>query len=134
MSEKTTNKKISELIELVEKLLNEPTPIAPIAPIAPLAPVLQNYSSDHDLITKLDTKVDQIQSDLTDLKKQNSGYVTQTDHSEVVRIQRIHENEIKELQTFKDTLSGKMWGIGLLAGFGSGILMLIVEHFLNLVK
>ena len=127
------DKKIDALTQAIEKLLaREVAPIAPVlpvAPIAPIVPIVQQNSGDHDLLTKLDTKVDQIQADVTELKKQGVIYVTQTEHQEVVRIQRVHDGDIEILKSFKDTLTGKIWGIGIIAGFGSGVLMLIIQHY-----
>jgi hypothetical protein len=127
-----TDLKLDNLTKAIEKLIaKEVAPIAPIAPIAPVAPVLPIHTGDHDLLTKLDTKVDQIQLDVNELKKQNSIYVTTTDQAEVVRIQRIHDDEIKSLESFRDTLTGKMWGIGIMAGFGAGVLTLIGQYIVS---
>jgi hypothetical protein len=88
---------LKELTEAIHKLLErEVAPVAPVAPVLPLAPI-QN-SGDHDLIVILDTKLTQIQLDVTELKKQNTVYVNQTDHAEVVRVQRVHDTDIEKLK------------------------------------
>jgi hypothetical protein len=131
----STDKKLDVLINSVQKLIDNPVKeIAPIAPVAPVLPIIPMNSGDHDLLTKLDTKVDQIQMDVTELKNKIPLYVTQSEYQEILRVQRIHEDEIKKLESFRDTLTGKIWGIGIIAGFGSGILMLIIQHYFNLAK
>ena len=95
-----TDQKIEELTNMIEKLVNKPAPVvAPIAPIAPLAPVLQNYSGDHDLLTKLDTKVDQIQSDVLELRKDRNIYVNQAEHNEIVKQCGDHEKRLRTLES-----------------------------------
>lgn len=129
---------LKKLTKSIERLIA--TPVAPIAPIAPIAPVLPippiiSHIEDNTVIIKmtvLETKVDQIQSDVTDLKKQNTTYVTQPAHDEVVRVQRVHDTDIEALKSFRDTLLGKMWGIGAIAGLLSGVLGIIVDYYLHL--
>jgi hypothetical protein len=65
------------------------------------------------------------------LDKMIDNYVPRVDHDEVVRVQRVHDLEIKELQSFKDTLIGKLWGVGIMAGFGSGLLMMGIQYLIN---
>ena len=125
-----TDKKLDILIQDIQKLINNPVAaVAPVAPVAPILPLIPPNSGDHDLLTKLDTKVDQIQFDVTALKAQNSIYITRNEFIEVVRIQRTHDDEIKVIQTFKDTLSGKMWGVGIMAGTMSAIIGVLISHF-----
>jgi hypothetical protein len=93
---KSLNDKIDFLTDAISKLVNNPiAPIAPVAPVAPVLPVLERNTGDHDLLTKLDTKVDQIQCDVSELKKDKNIYVTQLEHAEVIRVQRLHDDEIK---------------------------------------
>jgi len=123
---------LEKLTNAIEKLIANPVlPVAPVAPVAPVLPIVQSNTGDHDLLTKLDTKVDQIQLDVTELKKQGTVYVTQTDHAEVVRVQRLHDTDIESLKSFRDTLLGKMWGIGAIAGLLSGVLGIIVDYYLH---
>lgn len=91
MADKNLENKIDSLIRAMERT-TQPIPVAPVA-----SPVV--HTGDHDLLTKLDTKVDQIQSDVTDLKKQNAYYVTQDMHNDVVKLQADHEARIRILET-----------------------------------
>ena len=101
----TENKQLQKLTEAIELLVNKTiAPIPAIPPIPAIAPIpaippLPNYTADHDLLQKLDVKVDLIQSDITELKKQNTVYVNQTEHNEVVKIQIDHEQRIRNLET-----------------------------------
>jgi len=54
--------------------------------------------NDHDLLIKLDTKVDQIQTDITELKKDKDIYITLSDHQELVKVSTDHETRIKVLE------------------------------------
>jgi hypothetical protein len=42
--------------------------------------------ADHDLIIKIDAKVDSIQSDVTELKQAKNSYVTRPEHTEVLKL------------------------------------------------
>ena len=96
----TENKQLQKLTEAIELLLTRKVePVAPVAPVAPVLPIVQTNTGDHDLLQRLDTKVDLIQLDITELKKQNSGYVNQTEHNEVVKIEIDHEQRIRNLET-----------------------------------
>jgi hypothetical protein len=93
-------KQLKKLTDAIEKLIANPVlPVAPVAPVAPVLPIVQTNTGDHDLLQRLDTKVDLIQSDITELKKQNTVYVNQTEHNEVVKIQVDHEQRIRNLET-----------------------------------
>jgi len=117
---------LEKLTNAIEKLIANPVaPVLPVAPVAPVLPLAQTNTGDHDLLTKLDTKVDQIQLDVTELKKQGTVYVTQTDHAEVVRIQRrprlalaVRDNRISA-DAFP--APGKPWGVR------SGVVLIAVE-------
>ena len=110
----STDKKLDRLAEVIEKLVNKPVPVAPIAPIAPIAPVLQNYSCDHDLLTKLDTKVDQIQLDVTELKKDRNVYVTQPELNELGKLVGDHEKRVRSLESQITRIM--TWGSVILVG------------------
>jgi hypothetical protein len=83
---------------------------------------------------RLETKVDQITSDVADLKKDKDIFVSQTQHTEVVeRVKKLEDISIA-LVSFKDTLNGKMVVMTAISGFLVGILMLIIQHYFNLAK
>ncbi len=96
-----TNAQLKKLTEAIEKLVaKEVLPVAPVAPVLPIAPIAPTNSLDHDLLQRLDTKVDQIQSDVTALKNQGSQYVNQTEHREVCKAQEDHEKRIRNLEKY----------------------------------
>jgi len=114
---------LNKLTNIVEKMT---PPIPAIPAIPPIPPI--NNPLDHDLLTKLDTKVDQIQSDVTDLKKQGNQYITLTQHEEVVKCNEKQQVKIESLETFRDTLIGKMWGISVIVGIFVFIITYVVNH------
>lgn len=122
---------IKRLSDLIEKLVSkEVLPVAPVAPIAPVLPIVPQNPLDHDLLTKLDAKVDQIQVDVTSLKNQTSFYVNRTEHLEVVRVQSDHETRTRSLEVFKENIQGRMWAIGTLISLLATIAGVIIEHFI----
>jgi uncharacterized Ntn-hydrolase superfamily protein len=80
--------------------------------------------NDHDLLQRLDQKVDQIQSDVSDLKKDKSVLVNQTEHSEVVKCVNDHETRIRYAE--KSITKILTWGSVAVVLIG------IIEFVLNL--
>lgn len=118
-----SDKKLDLLLIAINKLASkEVAPVAPVAPVLPLAPI---NNGDHDLLTKLDTKVDQIQMDVTALKAQNSVYVTRTEHQEVVRIQADHEARIRIVEVAMVKIM--QWGT--IAVLLLGVAEFILTHY-----
>ena len=127
----TENKQLQKLTEAIELLLTRKVePVAPVAPVAPVLPIVQTNTGDHDLLQKLDVKVDLIQSDITELKKQNSVYVNQTEHNEVVKIEIDHELRIRsnsnDIITIKTQIKG--WGIAIMFGVA------LIQLFFHFIK
>ena len=89
----------------------------------------QQKTADHDIIVKLDTKVDQIQLDVNLLKTQNSQSPTRAEYLEVVRVQADHETRTRALETFRDNLMGKMIAMGSLSGLVTGVIILVISHY-----
>ena len=80
--------------------------------------------NDHDLLQRLDTKVDQIQSDVTDLKKDKNNSVDQKEHFEVVKCVNDHETRIRS----NEKSITKIMTFGTIAV----VLIGIIEFFINL--
>ena len=95
--------KLDSLLKAMEKIAI-PIPAIPAIPTIP--PVLP--SPDHDLLTKLDTKVDQIQTDVTTLKNQGNMYVTQDQHRELTKSVSDHETRLR--LTEKSITQIMTWG------------------------
>ena len=117
MPERALVKKIEALTEIVSKLIIPNSNVVPVS------------TGDHDLLTKLDTKVDQIQTDVTAMKAQTSQSPTRGEHVEVIRVQTDHEARLRTIETFQNTLTGKMIAYSSLTGVVTGALILIVNHF-----
>ena len=106
------NEQLLTLTQAIEKLINKQVAsVAPVAPVLPLAPV---NTGDHDLLTKLDTKVDQIQLDVSVLKNQGSQFITLPQHQELATEINDHENRIRVIE--KAITQILTWGvIGMIA-------------------
>jgi hypothetical protein len=95
----TDKDQLKRLTELVQRLVDNPVaPVAPVLPLAPILPVTPANPLDHDLLTKLDAKVDQIQIDVTSLKNQGNLYITQADHKTVLETQEDHEQRLRVVE------------------------------------
>lgn len=79
------------------------------------------------------TKIDSIEKSIikieVSVKEIAQGYVTHAELREHIKVDEDHENRIRELKAFQDTLSGKMWGIGMAAGALSSIIGIFISHF-----
>lgn len=94
--QRESNYKLDHLIALMEKVAI-PIPAIPAIPSIPPIPAIPAIitSGDHDLLTKLDTKVDQIQADVTVLKNQDKNNITQTQHQDLCDKAEDHETRIR---------------------------------------
>ena len=80
------SKQLKLLTQSIEKLLNKQVlPVAPVASVLPLAPV---NTSDHDLLTRLDEKVDSI---ILQIKDINDGIGVKLND---------HENRLRNLERY----------------------------------
>ena len=109
MSKSNTDKKIEDLAALIEKLVSKEVapiaPVLPVAPVAPVAPVQQSNPEDHNLILglvgKMETvnvKVDALKDDIAELKKDKDIFVTQSQHTELMKVSNDHETRIRTME------------------------------------
>ena len=74
-----------------------------------------------------------LRSDVTKLTKKLDelahAYISAAEFAEHLEADKDHERRIRKIEEFKDTLVGKMWGVGVLAGFIVGVFTLIVDHY-----
>ena len=81
------NKKLEELTRLVQHLVDNPVlPVKEVAPVAPVLPIVPTNSNDHDLLQRLDEKVDSI---ILQIDKLSDGTANKIDD---------HEKRLKELE------------------------------------
>ena len=114
------DKQLEKLTALIQKLVDNPVlPVQPVAPVLPVNPM------DHDLLTKLDAKVDQIQLDVTTLKNQGSNYVSQTEHTEVCKIQTDHETRLRRVEK-------SVWQAFAYATGAGAIIGIVVDYFIRI--
>lgn len=119
-----SNYKLDHLISLMEKIAI-PIPAIPAIPSIPAIPPIPAIvtSGDHDLLTRLDTKVDQIQADVTVLKNQDRQNITQEQHQELCTKTTDHEMRIRSNES--NITKIMTWG-------SAGIILIgIIEFALN---
>lgn len=97
-----TNREIEKTLERIVNAIEKIAPPIPAIPAIPAIPPLPTNSEDHNLLQKvaltsaiLDTKVDQIQADVSELKKDKNVYVTQTEHQDLIKIIGDHELRLR---------------------------------------
>jgi len=117
--------RLETLTAAVQKLISTSVaPVAPVAPIAPVLPVVQPYSGDHDLLTKLDTKVDAMQITLDKITSGLDKNITPEQHKELIQIVQDHETRIRE--NTKDITKVMTWGVALVVFLG------VIEFVINM--
>jgi hypothetical protein len=76
-----------------------------------------------------------IRRDITEISKKldtmASGNVTRVDFEEHLKADADHEARIRNLESFKETLIGKMWGVGILVSAGTTIVTIAINYFLK---
>lgn len=132
MSEKTLSSKIDKLIDIISN--NQVAPIAPVAPVAPVLPVAPINSGDHDLLQRIDTKVDRV---IVDVANINSNYSTRIEKLEREKVDKVEFEEhkksndeiITKLLSTKDTQTVLLSiGIGLIIILSS----MLIYHLFNI--
>lgn len=99
--------KLDILIRGMEKIIS--TPIAPVAPVAPILPLAPVNPDDHNLLIKLDTKVDALKEDIKTLSDNTTARLID------------HETRIRLLET----------GVTRVMTFGAaGVIILGIAQFL----
>ena len=139
---KQTNQDIQEAIkalsaaasEAIKTIANAATEAKSVVSVnaAEAARVLSvTNSGDHDLLTKLDTKVDQIQADVTDLKKNNVIYVTQEQHKSLIDKSVDQEDRLRVIETFKNNSLGRNTVLASGISIVITIIILLVNKFVK---
>jgi hypothetical protein len=87
--------KLDAVLTALERIASNPVaPIAPVAPVLPIAPIAPIPNGDHELLQRVDVKLDNLKADVTAL---NSNFgVTTSDH----------EGRIRILESFKSVIFG----------------------------
>ena len=74
--------------------------------------------SDHDLLQRLDQKVDNIQTTVNKLTDRDVNYITKDEHKTLLEIVADHETRIKSLET----ITTKIWSFGLAGIFAVALI------------
>ena len=107
-------RKIDALAEVVYKMVPPPAiPAIPVIPAIPAIPPIAPNSGDHDLLLRIDTKVERV---ITDVAKLNDNFANRIDALEREKISKTdydkneldHENRIRETEKFQENLLGKL--------------------------
>ena len=81
----------------------------------------------------VNVNIEYIKKEVTEIKEtlkmQAINYVSHVDFTNHLKADEDHEHRIRVLEVFKETLIGKMWGIGVLVSLVGGIVSLLVSHF-----
>jgi hypothetical protein len=97
MTNKDLEHKLERLMDAINRIA-APIPAIPTIPQIPAIPAIASNIDDNRL-TRVEVKIDQIQSDISDLKKQGTIYVTQTEHQELIKVCNDHETRIRLNET-----------------------------------
>jgi len=142
------NKKIDALTSAIERLIESKVTVGATGATGAAGAVgaagFSASPADHDLIVKLDTKVDQIQADVTELKQAKNTYVTQPEHLEVLKLTVDLDKRTKELElcsiskedqkimenkvTKADKIASNLWIYLTLYGVALGALYILMAY------
>ena len=111
----TVEEQLAKLTNTIDKMVVQPVAaVAPVLPVAPVAPVLPINTQDHDLLQRLDGKVDGLK---TDIQSINDG---------LAKTISDHENRLRTLESRVDTNNTQVRTYGSI-----GILLIgVIEFFL----
>ena len=110
--------KIDKLIDIISH-----TTVAPVLPVAPVAPVAPINSGDHDLLQRIDTKVDRVILDVGNIDKNYSARIEKLEKEKADKVEleehkKSNEEVITKLITTKD-------GQTILISIGIGLITLL---------
>lgn len=136
MSNLSIEKRLEQLTLAIEKLVSvPPIPAIPAVPAIPAIPAIVPDHSDHDLLLRIDTKVERVIHDVAQLNDNYSGRIEALEHSKLsdedYKSGHIdHESRLRAVEKFQDNMIGRLGvlaaGISLLV---AGIVNWIVRKF-----
>ncbi len=96
----------------------------------------RDTKSNSDELKKITAKLDSMNTAFVTVQEYvhfkefaEKGFATKEEIKPYFKQVDENASDIKKLTEFKDTLAGKMWGIGILAGALSSILGIIISHY-----
>lgn len=112
----TTNKKLDQVLSLMERLANIPgTPPTP-----------STHAADHDLLLKVDTKLAILQQSVDKIILANSTFITREEQADVIKNIGDHETRLRFLE--KNLTIVMTWGAALVVALN--ILQFVIGKFL----
>ena len=129
-------KRLEQLTLAIEKLVSvPPIPAIPAVPAIPAIPPIIPDRSDHDLLLRIDTKVERVIHDVAQLNDNYSSRLEALEHNklsdgEYEKGHVDHESRLRTVEKFQENMIGK-FGV-LAAGISiviAGIINWIVRKF-----
>ena len=96
--------------------------------LSELSDIKQTLATSTEATSNMKESITEIKADIKEIKNR---YITIDQHKEVLECERGIKADVENLKSFRDTLQGKMWGIGMLAGVITSVVSLIIEYFLR---
>ena len=96
--------------------------------LSELSDIKQTLATSTEATSNMKESITEIKADIKEIKNR---YITIDQHKEVLECERGIKADVENLKSFRDTLQGKMWGIGMLAGVITSVISLIIEYFLR---
>lgn len=128
--------RLEQLTLAIEKLVSvPPIPAIPAVPAIPAIPPIIPDRSDHDLLLRIDTKMERVIHDVAQLNDNYSGRIDALEKSKLddgayEKGHIDHESRLRAVETFQNNLLGKLSilsaGISLLV---AGIVNWVVRKF-----
>ena len=93
-----------------------------------LSDIKTSLATNTEATNNMKDNITEIKADIKDIK---TKYITFEQHKELTEKTKDQGCDIEELKSFRDTLNGKVWGIGMAAGAIMSILGIIVDYLLR---
>ncbi len=130
-------KKLEELTNAISNIAAPVAPIAPIAPVAPVLPLAPINNGDHDLLQRIDTKLERV---IADVQKLNDNYSNRIDKLETGKVDKDvaekvktdFESRLRVLEKFEENLLGKMSVLAILVAMATTLLVAWIKSMLHI--
>ncbi len=144
MKDITLKKKLEELTQAISRIAI-PIPAIPSIPAIPAIPAISAIPAipqiitggDHDLLQRIDTKLERV---ITDVQKLNDNYSSRIDKLETNKVEivdndKVHadfENRLRVNEKFQDNFIGKMSIITAIVAVATSLIVAWIKSMLHL--